>query len=468
MVQRDEYDVIVLGGGSTGENAAAYARANGLSAVVVESELVGGECSYWACMPSKALLRPGEALAAARRVPAAATALSGSIDVDAALHSRDQFTSQWDDTGQQEWLQGAGVDLVRGRGRLTGQRTVEVEPAEGARTTLTARTAVVVATGSRAAAPPIEGLEAITWWDNRDATSAKQIPRRLLVLGGGVVGVEMAQAFRRLGSEEVTIVETSRALLSREEPFAGKELADALHEEGIRVHTAATATRASRESGHGPVTLTLDEGTELSADELLVATGRKPRTEDIGLESVGLNPGEYFEVDDRLVVRGVPQGWLYAAGDVTGRALLTHQGKYQARLIGDIVAGREQQAWADHLAVPRVVFTDPQVAAVGHTEQQAREAGMSVRTAQYDLGSIAGGALHGEGVSGTAKLVIDQGRDVLVGASFIGPGVGELLHAATIAIAGEVGLATLWHAVPAFPTASEVWLRLLEADRGTA
>jgi pyruvate/2-oxoglutarate dehydrogenase complex dihydrolipoamide dehydrogenase (E3) component len=382
-----------------------------------------------------------------------------------ARRRRDAFASGWDDGAQADWLAGAGVDLVRGRGRLAGERTVHVDTADGP-VTLTARRAVVVATGTAAAVPPIDGLRDISTWDNRDVTAAKQVPARLLVLGGGVVGVEMAQAYRRLGAEQVTVVEQADRLLPAEEPFAGTELAEALRADGIDVRTGATAVRAAR--ADGPVTLTLADGTELTGDELLVAVGRRPNTADIGLDTVGLEAGGYLDTDDRLRVRGVEGGWLYAAGDVNGRALLTHQGKYQARLVGAIVAGVDVEAWADRRAVPRVTFTDPQVAAVGRTERQARDAGIDVRTVRYDLGATAAGALAGTGVHGTTQLVLDQARRVIVGATFVGPGAGELLHAATIAIVGEVPLDTLWHAVPAFPTLSEVWLRLLETERGTA
>jgi len=462
----ETYDVVVLGAGSTGTNVAWYARDNGLSVAIVEAERVGGECSYWACMPSKALLVPLHALAAARRLPGAAQAASGQLDVEAVLSRRDDFISHLDDGPQAAWVDSIGAELIRGQGRIVGDRQVQVTAADGSTRRLDATRAVVVATGTRAALPPIEGLGEVAAWDNRDVTTAKQIPQRLLVLGGGVVGAEMAQAYRRLGAAEVTVVEAGERLVSRYEPWVGDVLADVFADEGITVLTGRRAEGVRRDGVDGPVTLTLDDGTTLTGDELLVAAGRTFNTDDIGLDTIGLDPSGPLEVDDQLRVTAVRDGWLFAAGDVNGRALLTHQGKYQARLVGDIIAGKDGSAWADHTAVPQVVFTDPEIAAVGLTEQEARQRGLQTKVVTYGTGSVAGGALVAADPRGKAQLVIDQDRRVVVGATFVGPQVGEMLHAATIAIVGAVPIDTLWHAVPAFPTVSEVWLRLLEADRG--
>ncbi|MCU1667216.1 MAG: Pyruvate/2-oxoglutarate dehydrogenase complex, dihydrolipoamide dehydrogenase component [Blastococcus sp.] len=466
------YDVVVLGAGSTGENVADIAVRGGLSAALVEAELVGGECSYWACMPSKALLRGTEVLDEARAVKGAAAAVTGEQDVAATLERRNSFTHDWDDSGQVKWVTRAGITLVRGAGRLDGERVVVVTDADGTQTRLTARHAVAVCTGSEAAIPPIDGLREIEPWTPRDATSAKEVPGRLIILGGGVVGCEMATAWNGLGSQ-ITLLELGDRLLPPLEPAAGSAVAASLRNKGVDVRLGTGVTAARRDGTEVVVTAGDDE---LRADEILVAAGRRARTSKLGVETVGLTPGEYLDVDDTLQVRGVP--WLYGVGDVNGRKLFTHMGKYQARQAGTAIVARAKGeqvsladwspfvATADHVATPSVVFTDPQVASAGRTVAEVEQAGLPHRVLEYPIGNVAGAALFADGYTGTAIAVVDTEREVLLGVTLIGPGVGELVHAATVAIVGEVPIARLWHAVPSYPTISEVWLRLLEAYRG--
>ncbi|GAB2513946.1 dihydrolipoyl dehydrogenase family protein [Nocardiopsis aegyptia] len=470
----DEFDVVVVGAGPTGENLAERAHAGGLSVAIVEAELVGGECSYWACMPSKALLRPAAALADARRLPGAREAVGGRLDAAAVLKSRDGFAAHWKDDGQAGWLESAGVVLVRGHGRLDGPKRVSVRTPEGGQRVLTARHAVAVCTGTRAALPDLPGLAEARPWTSREATASAQVPPRLAVVGGGVVACEMATAWRALGSEVVQLVRGS-SLLPRLEPFAGELVAESLRESGVDVRFGTSVTAVRRD---GSLTLTLEGGETVTADEVLFATGRTPATSDLGLETVGLEPGRPVEVDSTGLAVGVPDGWLYAAGDVNGRALLTHQGKYQGRVFGGVIADRaagrpldtadwgRSVATADERAVPQVVFTDPEAVSVGLTLREATRDGHRVRAVDFDLGNLAGAALHADGYRGRARAVVDLDREILLGATFVGAGVAELLHSATIAVTAEVPISRLWHAVPSFPTLSEVWLRLLETYRG--
>jgi dihydrolipoamide dehydrogenase len=478
-VGSNQFDVIVIGAGPVGENVADYAVKGGLTAAIVESNLVGGECSYYACIPSKALLRSPAAVEAARRVGGAKQAITGNVDAAGVFARRTWFTSNWHDDSQVKWLDGAGITLLRGHGRIAGERVVEVRASDGSVSRYEARHAVAISTGTSPAVPPIPGLAEASPWTNRDATRADHVPKRLAVLGGGPVACELAQAYHWLGAKEVTVIERSNSLLGHMEPFVGEWIAKVFREMGVTVYTGANTTRVQRNGPSAPVQVWFDHGLgtqQIEADEILVATGRNPNTASIGLETIGLKPGGWLDVDDTCRVKSVTGGWLYAVGDVNHRALLTHMGKYQGRACGDAIAARAKRnlaeppppwsrwvATADHCAVPQIVFTDPEAAFAGLSEAQARHAGMRIRTAEVDMSKVSGTLLVADGYQGHAKLIIDEDRHVMVGATLVGQDAGELIHAYTVAIAGHVPVDRLWHAVPCFPAMSEIWLRLLES-----
>ncbi len=457
MTSARSFDAIVIGAGPAGEVAAGKLADHGLATALVERELVGGECSFYACMPSKALLRPSELAEETRRVQGVDDA---AVETIAALRRRDEVIHDLDDSIQLPWVEKKGIALFRGRARLDGERRVVVTTRHDGEQLLEASRAVVLAVGSRAAIPPVPGLRELEPWTNREITTARQVPPRLLILGGGVVGVEMAQAWASFGAR-VTLVEAGERLIAQEEEIASEQVAQALRARGVDVRVGARAAAARREPDAAVSVLTLDDGEELRAEVLVVATGRAPRTDGMGLESVGLEPGRTIDVDDTLQVPGTP--WLYAIGDCNGRELLTHQGKLQARVVAARVAGEERPSRLHPIGPPpRVIFTDPQVAAVGHTAATAARAGLDVALVDARIDHTAGASFHGKGQEQYARFVVDRARRVLVGTTFVGADVAEFVHAASIAIVGEVPVERIAQVAAPFPTRSEVWLELAD------
>lgn len=438
-------DVIVIGTGPGGESLATRLAKAGLEVVAVESRLVGGECPYWGCIPSKMFIRAANALAETRRVPGLAG--TSTVEPDFSLVAkriRDEATDDWDDTVAADRLAAAGVTLVRGHGRLTADRTVEVEAADGTRPTFTARRGVVLNPGTRPSAPPIDGLADTPYWTNREALETETLPASLAVIGGGPIGLELAQAYARFGSE-VTILQSGPRILAPEEPEASEIVTDVLRAEGVTVLTDVTVERVEHDGTTFRVT---HDGTTTEVAQVLVAAGRRPNIDDLGLDTIDLEPGRSLDVDDAMRVVGHDGVW--AIGDVVGRGAFTHVSMYQAQRAGSDVLGEELPPYDE--TFPRSTFTDPEVGGVGLTEKQARDQGIDVRVGVAPLNESSRGFVHGPGNEGVVKVVVDAARGVLVGATFVGPAGGESVSGLGVAVRAEVPVDVLRNSIYAYPT----------------
>jgi pyruvate/2-oxoglutarate dehydrogenase complex dihydrolipoamide dehydrogenase (E3) component len=471
-LKQDVFDVVVIGSGTPARTLATNTAAAGLDTLIVENELFGGDCPFWACIPSKALLRPGEALEVGRGMNGSKQLIDNgrSVDVEAVFSRRDSFVRMWDDSFLVDLALSQKCSIVRGTGALKGEKRVEVQNLNGETAMISAKHAVVLVTGSEAVMPAIQGLADVDHWSPRDATSANIVPDHLLIIGGGVAGCEMATAFLSYGSK-VTILSKTSSLLPKFEPEAGKRVAAALTAKGAKV-ILGNSVKSFEKTTNG-FNAVLSTGHTISGTTVLISAGRQPRTHGIGLETVGVDPSK-LKVDDSLCVTAANGRWLYAVGDINNRNPLTHMGSYQARAAALTILAKAQnnadvklEAWnkytatADHETCTQVIFTDPNVALVGLTVTEAKKRGISVKEVAVPF-MFPGAWVHAErNYDGWAQWVIDIDRNVLVGATFIGREAAELLHASTVAIVGKVPIDRLWHAVPSFPTMSEIYVLLL-------
>ncbi len=436
-----EVDVIVIGMGIGGEAVASKVAEAGLQVIGIESDLVGGECPYWGCIPSKMMIRGANLLAEARRIEGVAGKAEVTPDwAPIAQRIREQATDNWNDQVAVDRYVDKGGFFIRGRGRITAPRTVEVNGA-----TYRARIGVVVAAGTSPAVPPIPGLADVDYWTNRQAMQVETLPNSLVVLGSGAIGAELAEVFARFGVR-VSIIEALDRLMPREEPEVGELMKEVFESEGISVHVGALATAVAADGND--IVVTLDNGTEVRGEKLLVATGRRTNVEGLGLDHVGIDlDSPYVPIDDHMQVAD----GLWAVGDITGKGLFTHIAAYQAPIAAASILG-EEHAPADYRAMPRVTFTDPEVGSVGLTEQEAREAGLDVAVTTQNVPWSARGWLHASGNEGIIKLVVDRGRDVVVGATSVGPHGGEVLGMLTLAVHAELPVSTLRSMIYAYPT----------------